>query len=157
MILEHQVPAYLQCLPYLWSFAPMEHVATYFENFCTFSNKSTFVRGKGLFPCLANTLKFYGPRTWELIPIAVLGSALEKCRCDKDVVDLLSHHLESFPPEAVLEIMRRLHKRAGGEAKPMVLAKLLESMSPECIGHLLLLEDTPEIRQLLLGGVQGSR
>jgi hypothetical protein len=128
----------------------MEHVTTYFENFNRFENSVEFTRRRGLFPCLATTLKIYGPQTWDLIPVGVIGSALERWRCDKDVVDLVTQNLQLFPPEVVLEIIRILHRRAGGETKPVVLVKLLQSMSPEWVGQLLRLEEGQEIRRLLV-------
>jgi hypothetical protein len=131
MILEHQIPAYLDCLPYLWPFGPMEHVAAYFENFGSFAHEDVLVRGQGLFPCLATTLQIYGHRTWELIPIGVIGIALGKYRCDKAVVDLVTRFRQSFPPEAVLEVIRILHMKSGSEEVPFVLTNLLQSMSPE--------------------------
>jgi hypothetical protein len=162
MILDHGGinSGYIECLPYLAEFGPLENVTLFLTQFDPLS-QSNAATSQRIVTAITDTLRImlsrYNTRTWDFIPIQIVFCCIEKGRFGELFVTIVGEFLESFPPEAVLEIVRVIYHLQSQESKPHLLKNLFDRLPAEYIVRLCELETTPTICEILIQGLASKQ
>jgi hypothetical protein len=143
-IVQFAYPVYIECLPYLAEYAPLDNVRLFLAQFDPQGQPRLFPIVQAIVGTLRVMIKKFGERTWEFIPIQLVIRCLETRRFEQAFVDLVGDFLPMFPPQVVLAVLRESQ-----ETRPQLFAKLMPRIPHGYVDHLLALEAQFATREAL--------